>query len=401
MNPEKDNSNNIHTFFELIDIIAFIVIVIFLGNWIWHLKGGFALDKYAQYGDYIGGVLGTVLAFVSIIILYWTLTVQIDSARETSKSNKEISETTKISLFEKNYTSLSIFYKKSWSHIDKTHNLFDDLQSNFNIREQRNNYEEINKRAICKFENVYALYQNILSPYFRVLYRLLEIINRSIIGEKDKVLYLKIFRCQLSEKELLLIRYNCMTSYGQPMARLVSYYNLTKHLHILNLLEFKNWKEKLGEDSLRNCLNYILQSLKKNIKGNLLVVDTNLREIIFKEILDIKLNYEIGAFNKKIKLKLIKNIGSDYTSDNLEYKTLLEIFNWRPEDLCNFLEDILLEWFIYGQMITMDREKFVISKGNTTANNPHALEFHCEISRNDSRPLSLRPINHENPTQRS
>jgi hypothetical protein len=55
--------------------------------------------------------------------------------------------------------------------------------------------------------------QQYLGHYFRHLYRTLRFVNDS--DEQDKVLYSGILRGQLSDLELNLLYYNCLSSHGR------------------------------------------------------------------------------------------------------------------------------------------------------------------------------------------
>ena len=83
-------------------------------------------------------------------------------------------------------------------------------------------------------------YGNELAQYFRTLYNVLKLVDQSP-KIKDKYIYTNILRAQLSRYELLLLFYNCVSSYGEEkMKPLVKKYRLLKHLE----------KDKLPKENL-------------------------------------------------------------------------------------------------------------------------------------------------------
>lgn len=82
-----------------------------------------------------------------------------------------------------------------------------------------------------------------ISHYFRTLYRLLTIADSCPLSNRRfnaKMKYVKIIRSQLSDEELLLIYYNCHSAYAGKSKRLVTEYNLLKHLSPIHKFEIIN-----------------------------------------------------------------------------------------------------------------------------------------------------------------
>lgn len=68
-----------------------------------------------------------------------------------------------------------------------------------------------------------------LGQYFRTLYNILKLIERSAPID-DKSTYSNLLRAQLSRYELLLLAYNCISDLGEKMAPLVNKYKILKHI---------------------------------------------------------------------------------------------------------------------------------------------------------------------------
>ena len=83
------NENKALCILKWISIFSLFISLIMLYLFIWHKKEyvginyPLATDEVGQYGDFIGGVIGTIL---SVILLYFTLKLQ----REDSANNSKI-----------------------------------------------------------------------------------------------------------------------------------------------------------------------------------------------------------------------------------------------------------------------------------------------------------------------
>ncbi|MFG0381995.1 putative phage abortive infection protein [Pseudomonas sp. zbq_18] len=81
----------------------------------------------------------------------------------------------------------------------------------------------------------YQRHQSDIGHYFRTLYNLVKLVDRSDV--KDKRFYTNLIRAQLSSHELLLLFYNCLTEMGQEKFKpLVEKYSLLKTVPLEHLL---------------------------------------------------------------------------------------------------------------------------------------------------------------------
>lgn len=223
-----------------------------------------ATDIVGQYGDFVGGVVGTIL---SIVLLYYTFGLQ----REDSKKNARIYELQQLN--DKFFKLMEIYneqlkhlvYKdddETYSGKEALHRYLQDMQAGF---EETKSYNQRRKRAVEAYFEFYANNRDFAPLYFRTLYRLLEEIYGSGSNVyEEKIKYIKIIRSQFSDSELVFIRYNAMTPMGTNFAPYINRYNLLKHLPPLELLEFKEWKSMLTTQQA-NALNVILLNVKKGL----------------------------------------------------------------------------------------------------------------------------------------
>ncbi|MCR5193262.1 MAG: putative phage abortive infection protein [Bacteroidales bacterium] len=85
-----------------------------------------------------------------------------------------------------------------------------------------------------------------ISIYYRTIFQILNLVENGTINTKERKEYLKVFRSQLTESELLFLRYHIKSGNYIKFAFLINKSNLMKHLPLFDILEFKYWREKLN-----------------------------------------------------------------------------------------------------------------------------------------------------------
>lgn len=94
------------------------------------------------------------------------------------------------------------------------------------------------KVALGMFQSFYASHEDFAPIYFRTIYRSFDVINKSEVKDEVKVKYAKLIRCQFTETELVMLRYNAMWPVGKNMRVLINEFNLLKHICPLDMLEY-------------------------------------------------------------------------------------------------------------------------------------------------------------------
>ena len=126
-------------------------------------------------------------------------------------------------------------------------------------------FSQNRKNAITTYTNTTIDYKDKLSICYRTLYQLLNLVENGDLNQKEKVEYLKILRSQLTESELLFLRYHIKTGEYIKFAFLINKSNLMKHLPLFDLLEFKYWREKLQPIEIKYANDFFI-SLFKTIR---------------------------------------------------------------------------------------------------------------------------------------
>ena len=89
-------------------ILSAIVILVFIS--FFYIKWGQTISddiaKWGTFGDYIGGVIGSILAFTTIVLIYKSLSLQMVEFQKLSKSQRDTVSMLKLQTFESKFFSL-------------------------------------------------------------------------------------------------------------------------------------------------------------------------------------------------------------------------------------------------------------------------------------------------------
>lgn len=253
--------------------IAVIVLIIFIVANPWYFTWKADATQWGQFGDFIGGFVGTALVFLSIYYLIKTLRAQIEANNKVAENNEAIANVNLLQQTDTKIKHLLSFYKEVRDSYKeklpgtKTLNDWVVLLKEYNIQSTENYATRLlaSKEA---FDRVFYIpCKPIAAVQFRVLYQIMCLIKTIDKKNNDiKLFYGKMVRSQLSEDELLLLRYNCQCIYGRAMREHINEYNLLKHLPPLSLLEFQYWsKNVINSEVLQNALDTELIAQRKEI----------------------------------------------------------------------------------------------------------------------------------------
>ena len=256
----------------------------------WSFCNPLDTEAVGQYGDFVGGVIGTL---ITIVLLYVTFTLQrqtFDEQREVSRKSIDLTAVQRMndkffSLFRIYQDTVANFYAiKGDEYLrgkDAVRQKADELLENFDANA---NPSYLRKNATREFlTKFYAVNSDFASVYFRLLYRMLDELERTDdVTHEQRIRYIKILRSQFTEAELMLIRYNAMTEMGANFRKYINKYNLLKHLPPMDLLEFKNWLPNNVSKEQMQGMNMVLLSLRKSM----------VKALNGEKVLDIKGNSE-------------------------------------------------------------------------------------------------------------
>lgn len=212
-------------------------------------------SSFGEWGDFFGGVLNPLLTFLTFMGLLVTIVLQQTELRESryelKRSADALGQQNK-SLMKQNFENT--FFQMLTIH-NEIVNSIDLVSGNgkvtrgrdcFSVFYTRFNkiYRENKKKADGRHseESVLKLsydlfwreHQTELGHYFRYLYNIIRFIKdeRQLDGP-----YTRLVRAQLSDQELLLLFYNCISNNGGNFTPLVENYALLDNMPKIRLLE--------------------------------------------------------------------------------------------------------------------------------------------------------------------
>ena len=308
---------------------------------------------WGHFGDFIGGVIGTLISYISIRLLIRNLREQMKANKQQADSNTQNAKVYELQQFNEMFKLLYGQYQDtilSYRHGNNTgrkamSDITNDIKQHAaNIRE--NTYQEREERSLSIFDGYYVTYHDVAPVHFRIIYRIFQLIDEANISEDQRRDVAKIMRCQLSEEELFLLRYNCKSLYGAKMRVYMNRYNLQKHLPLLSLLEFSPYKYALSDDKQRNRLNTELSVIRKNVRDLFIRQDNEPK--IFEKIYTkrYRIKIEVSADNKQFEIEIIKNENHVVSLTDTDIDVVLERLG--HDKIRTLLYDLICEIFVYS-----------------------------------------------------
>ena len=324
-------------------------------------------ELLGTYGDFIGGVLGTIFALISILILIRTFNQQ----RAVTEKNKEQIENQRFNdlffellrLYQSEISELcgTIVRERGNEKITINYNNKDffDFEKELLQRafKPTTSYEGNIRGAINLYMSFYIKHRTKVAACFRTLYRIYDLLDKSDLRGNIKNSYLKIIRAQLTDSELFFIRYNAMTYYGANFISYINKYNILKHLPAFELLEFKDWWKDLNKTE-RMGINIVFHNSTRLLRKILLRKGANMAFKPFDE--HSKYKFEIRT-TSNYEVKIILQIDYSNVNRTMEYRGFEKFTEKKIQAL---LDCYLKEVFLYSNF-----EKF---------NNEEDLEFYSE-----------------------
>ncbi|SEJ13604.1 Putative phage abortive infection protein [Myroides marinus] len=352
----SEKTGKIISLFGLVVIVLTILVYLIFGDW----KFSKIPDEsiIGQFGDFIGGFIGSMFSLAGVILFYVALKEQrkdisinqenirlqtsaleqqvnefqaqkteleetrkvyeeqtllireqTNLYRQQNKELKEQSNTARVQQFDSSFFSYLNIFNEFRDSLDKkcdSGNFFSEIFSEIKGKDIQDNdkIEDVLQNICDVYLEVFNLYRNNLSPYFKTLYRIMVLIDTSNIDDYKKNEYFKLLRSQLSDVELLVLNYNYHTDFGLNVRTLIIKYNFLKHINLFDKLEFNFDIPALTKNQLQIFLgrngNIIIEGINdfKNIEST---EDINRSYQIYTLGLDVKVKLQINnVFNFSI-----------------------------------------------------------------------------------------------------
>lgn len=332
----------------IIAILAFAVvasIVIYVVSF-YNLEFASCPADFGIFGDYAGGVIGTLTGLISVVFLYRTYRIQIEISR-TQEFQQQSSqfETTFFMLLSQQRSILQQIEGEITDSYGVKRNYggyayIGMLRQNLEIRLSDLTYEELlistDNKNILKV-NVHSLYHDLfkshasqLGHYFRHLYHIVKFVDES--PEPNKKKYVDIIQSQMNTDELYLTAINGISNYGRKrMLPLLDKYSFLENLIVddssvsrLITIFYPNTKRKTLKNNVKNIVfvggihgvgkSHFAEKIKARIPAiELLSSSTVLRWVdpTQKEVEDVSANQDRLIYN----LRKIVDVDKPYLLD--------------------------------------------------------------------------------------
>lgn len=343
---------------------------------------------FGTYGDFIGGVVGTIVAFYSAFLLVKTLQSQENVNQSVIETNNQISiasgkelYNTLLEVFNNKFERFMTCYQNAIDNyvLEKNNEVltgrkaFEKIASEFinNDFTNNNDYLRRTQSAISEYVDFYSNNRLYLAVHFRMLYLLTSLVSTSGLETNDKVLYAKLIRGQLSESEMTMLRYNCHSEYGVKMQKYCNEFNLIKHLPVMQLLEFKMYYNILKsaiEENVKELvvgLDTMFITLRKYAK---MVLDKDSqRNITYNGGKRYSIVMSVTEDRKKFTLELKKDSGAERRGSGRLSSAEKALDCYDSSQLEQLFRDYLSDLF-YASNFYLYNGKENVSKGNFSKN---------------------------------
>lgn len=379
-------------------IISIGFAVLFLQNREWNKLWPIDNGLFGNYGDLMGGVVGTIVAFYSAYLLVKTFQSQESVNRNVIETNNNIvlaNETASLVNEKQLYNTLLEVFDNKFGRFVSGYQMaidnyvlsdgdvnyvgrkaFEKLSCEFITIDfdNKNDYLRRCQSAVFDYMDFYSKNRLYLAVHFRMLYLLTSLVAGLDLNSDDKVLYAKLVRGQLSESEMTMLRYNCHSLYGEKMQKYCNDFNLTKHLPVMQLLEFRSHYKKLKDkvcnptdDNFKELivgLDTMFITLRKYAK--ILLDKESSQGIKYDKCKGYEIIMRVEEDRKVFKMKIVKNAGIERRGGGARLSATEKALDYYSEDELNDLfQDYLSELF-YASNFFKYNGKSNVKKGSFT-----------------------------------
>lgn len=358
-------------------------------------------DLFGTLGDFVGGILGSIIAFYSVYLLVRTFQNQIqtnasvtntnqsviDANNSVIETNKKLVKQSELQIFDSRFNTLLNLYHKA---VEAYRSEDDKLKGRACFEKYAldfkecgfSNHTEYKRRSIGALSDYIALYAKHrveLSVHYRMLYLLSRLTAEEKMKESYRVTYAKSIRGQLSEGELLLLRYNCLSPYGSKMCQYVNQFNLLKHLPIMSLLEFSYWRKMIDDQDKISSIDQLALSLKQVMTRMLDIEGANRKEMEISS--RYKFDFKVSETHDEFEV-LLKKLKRKSKGGAIKRPVAEGAFDKIKEDeLATFMKEILIEIYVYSNFFQFNGERHDIVSSAVQYDDENRMTILSKVSR--------------------
>ncbi|NXZ87922.1 putative phage abortive infection protein [Serratia fonticola] len=192
-----------------------------------------SVEKWGQFGDYVGGVLNPGLSFISIVLVCLTL---YSTSRQSSIQSFESVLFELLRFHKENLSEIKVSYHESefevsgrdaltWYVTEVKFNFFNVVGDDLGIKD----------RVRLSVDSVYLEESNFsnIGHYFRNIYHIFKHIDEaSFLTVRERVKYAKLVRAQLSSIESGALFLNGLSSRGAASKKFIEEYSLLQEFSL-------------------------------------------------------------------------------------------------------------------------------------------------------------------------
>jgi len=210
-----------------------------------------------EWGDFFGGMVNPLLTFLTFMGLLITIFIQQTELRESRREMKrsadalaEQSASLKRQNFESTFFQMIAIHNSIVNAIDLVREdgarlqgrdcfnvFYTRLNKIFREKEKRYQKKKWSTRTLeLSYRTFWKQHQTELGHYYRYLYNVVRFVKDEGFQNGP---YIRLIRAQLSDQELLLLFYNCVTGNGVNLTPLVEEFALLDNMPTIRALDQK------------------------------------------------------------------------------------------------------------------------------------------------------------------
>lgn len=275
-------------FLTAIGLVATLSLIIVTGVLIYGYNEPQRFKDLGTWGDFSGGLLNPILTFLSfmgvlvtIVLQRIELTLTRDELQRSADAQEDQAALIQKQIFDSTFFETLKLHNEIVNSID-IYNSENGMRTVgrdcFRVyytrltkiyRDKRPKTANSRAAIVVSYATFWKDAQLDLGHYFRFLYRFFKFIEDH--DEEDKY-YVKLLRSQLSDQELLLLYYNCISEQGSKFQRLAAKYQLFDNMPTVRLLDGDHIvfmpKEAFGDNPMMSPKQVRQQLSADVIKAN-------------------------------------------------------------------------------------------------------------------------------------
>lgn len=214
------------------------------------------IEEWAQTGDFFGGILNPIFAFLSLILIAYTLMQNIKALRQSKIALELGNEELKLSRIDFSKTVEALEYQKFENrffnmlsiHNEILNDIVFDTESIMPLHNPENytgkkrtafkaillwiNGELEDLDPLSLYEDLQEQANQVVGHYFRNLYEIIRTVDESNINDDDKDKFICILSSQLSSDEISVLLFYCLSKENEnkKLKELIVKYEMLKDL---------------------------------------------------------------------------------------------------------------------------------------------------------------------------